>query len=168
MTTTRPLWFKLLLAWRGRGRYGLTLPFLAGSVARHLGRDRALPEDAKSLLKEMIESPVEDYLVNVRWCGDYQPAVFDVQEVSSPYNLKDRGIEISCPSSGATAMVLDKNLAAVWKTPSSEASLIEVLLRESERPIREGKYSLHWTEDGVQFIPLQQEDIEFIEEALRK
>jgi len=65
-------------------------------------------------------------------------------------------------------MVFDKNLAVVWKVPARGESLTEALLRESEQPIREGNYSRHWTEDGVTFVPFQQEDIVFIEAVLRE
>jgi len=168
MEPKKPDWFLLIKAWLQRGRYGLTLPFLVRATAYHRGKSNPKREDIVSLINEIIENPVEGYIVHVRWCLEYGSAVFAVHEQNSPNRLRDRIIEIKNKNSPVQSLVIEQNLGAVWNVPAEKQSLLTTVIEKAAEPVVSGNFSRNWSEDGVQFEPLQKNDIEFIQEALGK
>lgn len=166
MELGNPEWFALIKAWLKRGRDGLTLPFLVGAIAYHRGKKGTDRGDIELLVNEIIQIPVEGYIVHIRWCLQYGSAVFAVYETDSPYRLHDRCVKIQSKDSSVTSVVIENNLAAEWQIQASEQSLLKALIDRSEEHVLKGNYSRFWSEDGVQYGPLQEDDIQFIEEAL--
>lgn len=52
--------------------------------------------------------------------------------------------------------------------PAEKQSLLTTLIEKTVEPVVSGNFSRNWSGDGVQFEPLQNDDIEFIQEALGK
>ncbi len=146
-----PEWFTLIKSWIDRGSYGLTLPFIVGAIAYHRGKEEMDRGDIESLLNDIIQNPVEGYIVHIRWCLDYGSAVFAVYETDSPYRLHDRCINIRSKDSSTTSVVIEDNLAAEWRIQANAQVLLEALLDKSEEHVQKGNYSRFWSEDGIQF-----------------
>ena len=166
MGTELPDWFKLIKAWRDQGHYGLTLPFIVGAIALRNGSSVVERGEIESLLKQMIEGPVTGFIVHIRWCMDYQSTVFTVYEEDSIYRLYDKGVEIRNATRSEPVIVFEKNLAARWGLPHDSKRLIAALIDEAAPLAQEGRFSKFWTENGREYGPFQDEDINFIHEIL--
>jgi len=163
-----PDWFKLIKAWRDQGHYGLTLPFIVGAIAFRNGRCVVERGETESLLTQMIEGPVTGFIVQIRWCMDYQSAVFTVYEEDSPYRLfnDNGGVEIKNTTRPAPVIVIERNLAARWNLPYDGNRLIAALIDQAEPIAHQGRFSKSWKEDGLEYGPFQDEEIRFIREVL--
>lgn len=69
------------------GAYGVTLPFLVGALAYEKGQQTASLNDVQALLTEMIEKPVEGYMVVIRWCGDIEEPVISMKALDDRFKV---------------------------------------------------------------------------------
>lgn len=163
-----PDWFRLIKAWHDQGHYGLTLPFIVGAIALRNGSSVAGRGEIEALLTQMIEDAVTGFIVHVRWCMDYQSAVFTVYEEDSPYRLynDNGGIEIKNTTRPGAVIVIERNLAARWNLPYDGNRLIAALIDQAELLAHEGRFSKSWKEDGLEYGYFADEDITFIREIL--
>jgi hypothetical protein len=163
-----PDWFVLIKAWIDRDKYGLTLPFLVGARALLSGGGEMQRKDIVKILDEIIQKPVEDYIVHIRWCSDIQSPVFAVYKNNSPQRLRDHCIDIISETTSEISLIVDNNLAAVWKIRAEKQTLLETLVEKSEEDVLNGNYSRYYSIDGLQFGPFLTEDIQFINEAVER
>lgn len=166
MRSQKPDWFLLINAWLGRGRYGLTLPFLVGAIAYHRHKPHPASNEITALVNEIINNPVRGYIVHIRWCAEYGSAVFAVYEEDSPQRVRDRVVEIKPTGIQIPSVAIERNLATVWKVPAEKDALLGKLVDTATEPVISGNFSRNWTQDGVQYQPLQPDDIRFINETL--
>lgn len=84
-----PSWFNIIAQWRvkGMGAYGVTLPFLVGALAYEQKQEKASLNDVHALLTEMIENPVEGYVVVIRWCDDIEEPVISMKALDDPLKM---------------------------------------------------------------------------------
>lgn len=84
-----PSWFNIIEQWRakGMGEYGVTLPFLVGAIAYEKRQEKASLNDIHALLTEMIENPVDGYMVVIRWCGNIEEPVISMKALDDPFKV---------------------------------------------------------------------------------
>jgi hypothetical protein len=144
-----PDWLRLLQAWRGRGKRGLTLPFLVGAVALRAGRSQASRADAKTLLRDIGSAILPGWAVEVGWCDDLKFPIFAV-----------------VPSTNS-GLVFGRDLKQNFKCDDPD-ELERRLLAGAEVLIHEGNFSLISDEHGKQWAAFTSLDRELIERAFRE
>lgn len=79
-----PLWFRLIERWvpEHMGQTGITLPFLAGAIARQRGVRSVSVDELHSLMQQLIDSPVNGFAVSVSRCPNIKAPVLSMSSVS--------------------------------------------------------------------------------------
>lgn len=153
-------WFRLLSEWRRRGRRGLTLPFLVGSVLREQGKDQGARSDIWSLLDDISGQDDDQRIVVFGWCADSRMPLLHLEYAEHRLYL-----DLFEPSDGF--FVIEKTLRSYLQVPNhGKAELLEVLVQHAEPPVNEGRYSLKKVAGEWVFESFDEEDIRLIDEAL--
>ena|SRR5713226_8897572 len=158
----KPDWFRLIEAWRT----GLTLPFLVGATSHHRGKSAVGREDISSLLEEIIDHPVEGYIVHLRLCPTLESIVFEVYDQDSLDKLDNIGVKIWGQNSSTPSLVVNRGLATELEPQLDREGLLKALIEDAEGPVSSGNFSRNRTKDGVQYGPFQRHDLDFIQKAL--
>lgn len=83
-----PFWFNIIQQWKemGKGKYGVTFPFLIGAVAMEM---KIEPDERliTNIFEEMKSKPVKGYYCEVRWCGNIKEPVVSVNLVKNAHQV---------------------------------------------------------------------------------
>ncbi len=159
-------WFRLIKHWLDRKRYGLTLPFLVGATAFKYNEYSKYTDDSSHIIEEIIEYPFDGYIVHIRWCPDYNSEVFAVYEVNSPYRLKKSCQEYYPKDKEVPSLIIDNEVVAQLKLKKDKNEIISCIINRANKHLKLGNYSRVWTDDGLMYGPLVEEEKIFIQEAL--
>ena len=82
------LWFELIKQWRdsGRGSYGVTFPFLVGSLSL-MNKENITKNYIEKVFDEIINKPVPGYYSEVRWCGTINEPVISISKNEDISNI---------------------------------------------------------------------------------
>jgi hypothetical protein len=163
MAHTHPDWHKLIKAWLGKGRYGLSIPFLVGARALLTGSKTVNRDDIENLLAEIIERPVQGNIVYIRWCDDYDSAVLASYSENFPFRPKDNVIEFSPKGSTETSLGILREVPIKLGVTAERAKIIPALVEYANAQVSLAHYSRYWTEDGRTYGPFQEEELSFIQ-----
>lgn len=114
-----PFWFRIIEQWKeqGKGEYGVTFPFLVGSVSRTTGKpaNEAL---VREIFQEIISNPVKDYYCEVRWCGNINEPVASVKELEKIHGVSIKS-QFEAPSTGAVSLAFTTDLMSMFNLDCS-------------------------------------------------
>ncbi|HTV54879.1 MAG TPA: hypothetical protein VMI06_08170 [Terriglobia bacterium] len=144
-----PDWLRLLQAWQGRGKRGLTLPFLVGAIALQRGELEASRVETEELLKDIQSKKLPGRAVEVGWCWDLKAPILSV--VQSPHS----------------GLVFGSDLKRNFKCDDPD-ELAGRLLAGAELPIREGNFSRIPEEWGARWDTFTPLDRELIKRAFQR
>jgi hypothetical protein len=162
MEDSLPEWHKLIKAWIDKGRYGLTIPFIVGARTLLAGANTANRTDIENLFSEIIEKPVQDNIVYVRWCDDYEAAVMASYSKNFPFRPQHNVIDFSPSGSSEASLVVLREVANKLGATMNQDEIITALIDYAQPQVVLGHYSRFWTIDGRTYGPFQDEDLEFI------
>ena len=161
-----PDWHKLIRAWLGKGRYGLTIPFIVGARAIQTGTNAANREDIENLLTEIIQRPAQGNIVYIRWCDDYEAVVMASYSDSFPFRPKNNVIEFSPTGSTEISLGVLREVANKLGVTTEKTKIISALIDYADPQVSLGHYSRYWTEDGRTYGPFQDDELLFIRSTL--
>ena len=83
-----PFWFNVIQQWRemGKGKYGITFPFLVGAIAINMGKEPN-EELVSTIFDDMKSNPVDGYYCEVRWCGIINEPVVSINLLENAANV---------------------------------------------------------------------------------
>ena len=162
----KPDWFILIEQWvpRGMGKLGPTFPFLVGAIA-YKARQAASMQQGENILDDIVQRPLEDYVIEIRWCSDIKSPVLSAKRIDARYQMSTKAT-IPRPSGSGDAMVFASNLVQ-WQSKDGRV-LLKRLLEDSETPISDGCCSRVWNKkirdfEYVSFLPWE---IQYIQDTI--
>lgn len=134
-----PDWFILMQEWKKQnyGDRGITLPFLVGALAFKENNSQPTAADARSLLEEMITSPVDNYVTEIGWCSSLGAPVLAAARALSGSTSK---VGFKRPSKDELCLIFGDDLQRHGNLWNSR-SLVEELVDDTKEPIEGRRYS---------------------------
>ena len=167
---TKPSWFNIISEWRskGMGEYGVTLPFLVGALAYEKGHDKASLNDTLTLLTNMIENPVDGYMVVIRWCLDIEEPVISMKDLNDPFNIviKDG---YHRPNNGGFSMAFTEDLMSMFNLNCKDAEECKNKLADRTKSyVENGLFSKNFNPEtqNREFGHFSERDIAYIESVV--
>jgi hypothetical protein len=121
------------------GVYGITLPFLVGALSRSSGATVSM-DYVRSLLDEIVNRPVPDHLVEVRWCEDIDAPVFNVAKLDYPYRMPVKSKFVT--STGEPSLGFSENLQSMFGLNcTGEKDCLEKLVEYAWQYLEKGHFS---------------------------
>ena len=147
-----PDWFVLIEHWVSRGGNGYSLPFLVGARARHRGVTNVTEEDARALLDEIFNIPVENQVVQIILCTDLGVPVFGLSKEKLQGKLFHSAI------SDAPSVFVRQDLLNTWGESVDE--VFNGILSEFRQPIQEALFSRDFDHTWTPFSEIELERID--------
>ncbi len=159
---SNPDWFVLMKEWvaQNHGDRGVTLPFLVGALAYKQNNEASSWKDARSVLTQMIEQPVENHVTEIAWCSSLGTPILTAATAPSPFQPQ---VGFRYPSSEIMSLVFGLDLQNRWNS-SNGNDLLESLLDDAEVAIHDRTYSRDPT--SKTYKPFQPWEKRFIEETI--
>ncbi|EAA5452939.1 hypothetical protein ABKU35_000014 [Salmonella enterica] len=151
------LWFELVKQWResGRGSYGITFPFLVGSLSL-MNKENITKIYIEKIFDEIIHKPVAGYYSEVRWCGTINEPVVSISKIE---NISKIAVKDSFKSNNCYSLVFTEDLMSMFHLDSDNAQdCLEKLILRTWETVSNGCFS----KNGGQFIPFTKDDLTFI------
>ncbi|EGK3609246.1 hypothetical protein IOT31_004492 [Escherichia coli] len=151
------LWFELIKQWRdsGLGSYGVTFPFLVGSLSL-MNKENITKNYIEKVFDEIINKPVPGYYSEVRWCGTINEPVISISKNEDISNI---AVKDFFKSNDCYSLVFTEDLMNMFHLDSENAQdcLKKLILRTWET-VSHGRFS----KNGGQFTPFTEDDLTFI------
>jgi len=157
-----PYWFNVIQQWKekGKGEYGVTLPFLVGAIAK-ASNEAANETLIREIFHEIIENPVSGYYCKVRWCGNINEPVASVKPVAEIHKVSIKSQFVS-KKAEIVSLAFTTDLMSMFNLNCSNyEDCLEKLIASSIDQIAEGNFS----KNGGIFTPFTAGDLRFIEEV---
>lgn len=151
------LWFELIKQWRdsGRGSYGITFPFLIGSLS-FINKENVTKNYIKKTFNEIINNPVKGYYSEVRWCGNIDEPVISISKIE---NISNIAVKDYFTSNKYYSLVFTADLMNMFHLDSDNAQdCLEKLILRTWDTVSKKCYS----KNQGQFTPFTDDDIVFI------
>jgi len=155
------IWYRLLNEWRRRKRRVLTFPFLVGAVLREQGKPAGTKSDIWELLNEIGRQDDDQRVVLFGWCADLKTPLLHME-------LAEHRMYLDLFEPVDEFFLVEKSLGKYLGLPDfGKAELLDVLVENAERPVKEGRYSLKRATEGFEFVPFDHDDLQLIDAALQ-
>jgi hypothetical protein len=128
-----PDWFVLIEHWVSRGGNGYSLPFLVGARARHSGVTNITEQYTRTLLDQIFNSPVKNYVVQIILCSNLGVPVFGLSREKIDGKLFQSAI------TNAPSVFVRRDLLNTWGESTDE--VFNGILNEFKQPIQDGLFS---------------------------
>lgn len=166
---TRPLWFQLIERWvpERMGVTGVTLPFVAGALARTRGQETVGLKELQDCVDEMTRAPVPGFTVEVRQCHNIDWLVLSVSSVEEalPFN----GCCLTGPDESPVLGFSQDAQSQFGGLGSSDPNVCKArLVDQSVRYCASGDFSRLREGDGsFGFAPFTAHEVSYIERQCR-
>ena len=167
---TKPSWFNIISEWRskGMGEYGVTLPFLVGALAYEKGHDKVSLNDTLTLLTNMIENPVDGYMVVIRWCGNIEEPVISMKALDDPLELAIKD-GYTRPNDREFSMAFTVDLMSMLNLDCKDAEECKSkLANRAKNYVENGLFSKNFNPEtqNREFGRFSERDIEYIKSVI--
>ncbi|EGR2699503.1 hypothetical protein NB491_07735 [Vibrio alginolyticus] len=151
------IWFQLIKQWKesGRGKYGLTFPFLVGALAK-LKVEDPTKEFITEVFTQIINNPVKDYYGEVRWCANIDEPVISVNQLD---HLRNVSIKDSFKVGDVTSLAFTTDLMSMLHLDCDNANqCLKKLIDITHKFTKEKRFSKNksifsdFSEDDLRFI----------------
>ena len=143
-----PDWFTLIQQWRikGMGEYGITLPFLVGALAYKSAETSLGTQHIQSALDAIINSPVDGYVTEVRWCGGIDSPVFTVRSAENQSNQMVFKSFFKRPNSEEPSLGFSSDLQSMFGLGcENPEECYEKLISHAAGHVENGRYSRNYS-----------------------
>ena len=166
----KPNWFVIIEQWRTKkmGEYGVTLPFLVGALAYVNGQEKASLNDVRILFDEMIENPVEGYMIVIRWCGDIKEPVMSTRALNDSSKVAIKG-SYSRPKGDGMSVAFTDDLMSIFNLNCKTAAECRDKLTTYARDyVENGCFSKNLNPETMQrkFGYFSEKDIQYIKSVI--
>jgi len=156
-----PFWFQLIKQWRekGMGQYGVSFPFLIGAIAKQSGSN-INEEFIAGVFQEIINSSIQGYYCEVRWCGNIDEPVASIEPCDT---IKNKSIKAQFANkNGKVSLAFTSDLMSMFTLNCENKE--ECLAKLITRTLGKTDHNLFSKNNGV-FGDFTTDETRFIEDV---
>lgn len=138
---TYPLWYPVIERWVSckMGRHGVTLPFIAGSIARYTRQSNPDASLVEAILTDIENHPVRGQAILASWCPDILAPVLSTLSCDRARTLTRVPRIYDCTHS-QISLVYGANLISQWSNTDA-AHLRTRLVADALIPVQHKRFS---------------------------